>query len=153
MTTTMATPAKTFEVLIVEDNQTDVFFIREVLKRSRYAIHTTTLTDGENASAYLRRVGYYQRTIRPDLILLDIRLPRKDGWEILREIRQDPNLRSLTVMAMSSSKATEDALRARELEADFYLVKPMYLVEFPMLLRAVERLLGGQASRPSDPQE
>ena len=128
-------------ILVAEENLTDVYMIQEVLKHSRYAIHPEVVYSGEEALSYLRHEGGHADTADPDLLLLDLNLPKMDGWKVLEAVKQDPRLNCIPVLLVSSSWNKEDEARAHELKADYYLVKPLDMVHFPMLIQAVERVL------------
>lgn len=127
--------------LLVEDNANDIFMIREVLKHSKYAIHLGVVNNGSEALSYLHHEGEYVDTAEPDLLLLDLNLPKIDGWKVLTEIKQDPHLNCLPVLLVSSTWRKEDEERAHELKADNYLVKPLDMAHFPMLIQAVEKVI------------
>jgi chemotaxis family two-component system response regulator Rcp1 len=143
MAATAETLVKTVEILLVEDNQTDVYFIREALKRSKYSIRLEVVYDGEKALAYLRHQGPFLQSTSPELVLLDLNLPKMNGWEVLTEIKRDPLLSRTPVLVVTTSGTVTDAIRARQLRADFYIVKPLNMIEFPMLIKAVDRILNG----------
>jgi chemotaxis family two-component system response regulator Rcp1 len=142
MTATAENPTKSVEVLLVEDNHTDVYFIREALKQSKYSVRLGVVFDGVRALAYLRHQGHFANTANPDLILLDLNMPSMDGWEVLTEIKRDPHLQQIPVLVVTTSGNEEDKMRARELRAGSYIVKPMNMIQFPALVNAVERFLG-----------
>ncbi|HVZ79799.1 MAG TPA: response regulator [bacterium] len=143
MATILEVSKKTVEVLMVEDHAADSFFMRQALKNSRHPIHVEMITDGETALEYLRRQA--GRGSLPDLILLDLSLPGKDGREVLAEIKVDPRLENIPLVVVSGSSNASDVLDSRELESDFYLVKPLNMLEFPALPRVVDRILEGRA--------
>jgi DNA-binding response OmpR family regulator len=97
-----------------------------------------TVVDGEAAMAFLRRKGEYADAPRPDLILLDLNLPRKDGREVLKEIKDDDNLKSIPVVILTTSRAEEDILRAYGLNANCYICKPIDLDQFSKIIKAIE---------------
>lgn len=126
------------EILLVEDNPGDVRLLREAWRESRVANSIIVVTDGEQALAYLRREGCYANALRPDLILLDLNLPRKDGREVLREVKDDPELRRIPVVVMTTSHAEADILSSYNLHANCYIPKPVDLDEFIAVMRVVE---------------
>lgn len=132
------------EILIVDDNPTDTFFIKEVLKRCRFPIHTRELRNGEDALAYLRHMGGFSEAPDPDLVLLDLNIPRINGWEVLKKMKEDLTIQPIPVMIVTSSHSDADIKMANELNPDVYLVKPMDMMRFPMLLKSIERLLAEQ---------
>lgn len=123
---------------MVEDNLGDVRLMREALKDSSLQTNLRTVRDGVKAMNYLRREGKYHDTPRPDLILLDLNLPRKDGREVLAEIKADESLRRIPVVILSSSKAEEDIRKSYELNASCYITKPAGLHEFMSVIRSIE---------------
>jgi len=125
-------------ILLVEDSSPDVWLIREALKVARVVNTLQVLPDGIEALAYLHREGNYAQAPCPDLILLDLNLPRKDGREVLAEIKQDDALRRIPVVILTSSKAEEDVVRAYNLRANAFVTKPVGLQEFLRVIHALE---------------
>jgi len=130
--------SRIIELLLVEDNPGDVRLTRETLKDSKIKVELNVVEDGVEALAFLRREGKYAKAPRPDLILLDLNLPRKDGREVLAEIKQDPDLRRIPVIIMTISSAEEDILRSYNLHANAYVTKPLNLEQFGRITRAIE---------------
>jgi len=126
------------EILLVEDNPAEVRLTQEVLHESKGASRIRVTGNGREALAYLRRQGEYANARRPSLILLDLNLPLKDGREVLQEIKQDPELRRIPVVVLTSSHAEEDILQAYELHANCYMCKPVDLDEFTQTLRSIQ---------------
>ncbi len=126
------------EILLVEDNPGDVGLTRETLKDSKLLNHMTVVGDGVEAMALLRREGKYADTIRPDLILLDLNLPKKDGREVLREIKSDEQLRRIPVVVLTTSSAEQDILKTYDLHANCYITKPVNLDQFTAVVKAIE---------------
>ncbi len=126
------------EILLVEDNPGDVGLTRETLKDSKLLNHMTVVGDGVEAMALLRREGKYADTIRPDLILLDLNLPKKDGREVLREIKTDEQLRRIPVVVLTTSSAEQDILKTYDLHANCYITKPVNLDQFTAVVKAIE---------------
>jgi chemotaxis family two-component system response regulator Rcp1 len=124
-------------ILMVEDNPDDVELTVEALKDGKVANILTVVRDGEEAMAYLRGEAEYQGSVRPDLILLDINMPRKDGREVLKEIKDDPRLRRIPVVILTTSEAEEDILHTYDLHANCYITKP---VDFDQFLRVVKSI-------------
>jgi CheY-like chemotaxis protein len=122
----------------VEDNPGDVRLIQEALQDGKLLNRVATVTDGQKALAYLRKEGSYAQATRPDLILLDLDIPRKDGREVLAEIKADPHLRSIPVVIVTSSQAEEDILRSYNTHANCYVTKPVDLEKFVAVVRAIE---------------
>lgn len=129
------------DVLLVDDNPNDLYFIKEALKKCRFAVRAKDVRTGEDALAYLRHQGRFSFTIEPDLILLDLNLPRMNGWEVLMQVHEDFQLSHIPILVLTASNYDEDIKRANLLKPDVYMVKPMNLVNFPMLLKSVERLV------------
>lgn len=133
-----AVAARPIEVLLVEDNPGDVRLTLEALKEGKVANNVHVARDGEEAMAFLRRQGRFSQAPRPDVILLDLNLPRKDGREVLAEIKQDPNLKRIPVVVLTTSEAEEDVLRTYELHANCYVTKPVDLDRFMTVVRLIE---------------
>ena len=126
------------EILLVEDNPGDVRLTQEAFKEGKLANRLHAVHDGEAALAFLRREGPYREAVRPDLILLDLNLPRKDGREVLATIKADELLRRIPVVILTTSKAEQDILRAYDLHANCYITKPVDLEQFLLVVRAIE---------------
>ena len=129
---------KLVEILLVEDNPGDVLLTREALKDSKLRVNLTVVAHGEEALACLRRLGHFADAPRPDLILLDLNLPRKDGRQVLADIKADQQLSSIPVVILTSSQAEEDVARAYHLHANCYVQKPLDLDQFIKVVRAIE---------------
>jgi two-component system, chemotaxis family, response regulator Rcp1 len=125
-------------ILLVEDNPGDARLTMEALKEGKFHNQLAHVTDGVEALAYLRKQGKYQGAIRPDLILLDLNMPRKDGRETLEEVKSDPDLRRIPVVILTTSKAEEDIFRSYDLHANCYITKPVKLAQFFDVVRNVE---------------
>lgn len=123
------------ELLLVEDSRADVMMMREVLADTDLRNHLSTVEDGVEAMAFLRREGKYAQVPRPDLILLDLNMPRKDGREVLTEIKMDDSLKRIPVVILTTSKDEKDIGRAYDLHANCYITKP---VDFPSFIEAVK---------------
>ena len=126
------------EILLVEDNPGDVRLTREALREGKVRNNLSIASDGVEALAYLRREGKYRDAVRPDLILLDLNLPRKDGREVLAEVKADDTLRNIPVVVLTSSQAEQDILRAYDLHANCYVSKPVDLDQFIHVVRSIE---------------
>jgi CheY-like chemotaxis protein len=126
------------EILLVEDNPGDVRLTREGLQRGKIANNLNVVGDGESAMAYLRRQGEYAAAAAPDLVLLDLNLPGKDGREVLGEIKADPDLKSTPVVVMTSSEAEEDIIRSYMCHANCYITKPVDLQQFLKVVASIE---------------
>ena len=132
------TGGRPVEILLVEDNPGDVRLTIEALKEGRLRSHVTVASDGEEALAVLRREGRHALAARPDLILLDLNLPRKSGREVLAEVKQDPDLRRIPVVIMTSSDDEKDILAAYNLYVNCYVTKPVDLDQFITVVRSIE---------------
>ena len=128
-------PAK---VLLVEDNEDDVELTIEALKDSKLRVEIDVVPDGLSAMTYLRREGKYSDKHRPDLILLDLNLPLMDGREVLKEIREDPDLTDIPVVVLTTSEDEGDILKAYKLHANCYISKPVDFTHFTEIIRQVE---------------
>ncbi len=126
------------EILLVEDDAGDVDLTQEALAESKLQIHLNVVPDGVEALAYLRKEGKYANTVCPDLILLDLNLPRKGGRELLQDIKSDENLRHIPVIVLTTSDTEEDIMKSYTLGANCYVSKPLGLEEFAQIVRALE---------------
>jgi len=135
-TPTLARPA---EILLVEDNPGDIRLMREALREGKIANRVHEVRDGVEAMDFLHRREPFADAPRPDLILLDLNLPRKDGREVLAEIKADSDLRRIPVVVLTTSQAEEDVLRAYNLHANCYMTKPVDLGQFLRLVQSIER--------------
>jgi CheY-like chemotaxis protein len=126
------------EILLVEDNQGDARLTIEALQEAKVHNHISHVRDGVEALAFLRRQGAYAQAPRPDLILLDLNLPRKDGREVLAEIKNDDKLKRIPVVVLTTSEAEEDILKAYNLSANCYVSKPVDLDQFMKVVRCIE---------------
>ena len=129
---------KPIEILMVEDNPVDVLVTREALKQGRIINNLSVAEDGEEALDFLFRTGQFSAAPRPDLILLDLNLPKKDGREILTELKNNPDLRSIPVVILTTSQAEEDVLRSYDCGANCFIVKPVDLEQFTSTIRSIE---------------
>jgi CheY-like chemotaxis protein len=125
------------DVLLVEDDPGDVLLIREAFEHNKVHNALHVAADGEQALAFLRREGEHAEAPRPDLILLDLNLPRKDGREVLAEVKDDPQLRTIPVVVLTTSEAEEDILRSYDLHANAYVTKP---VDFDRFIEVVKQI-------------
>lgn len=141
---------KPIEILLVEDNPGDARLVREMFREAKLSNGLNIVGDGVEAMAYLRREGDYAGVPRPDLVLLDLNLPRKDGREVLAEMRQDATLRRVPVVVLTGSKAEEDILKAYDLNADAYLSKPIDLNQMIKLVRTIDALWLAIVKRPTE---
>jgi CheY-like chemotaxis protein len=131
-------PGVPVEILLVEDNPGDSDLIIEFLDETRVTNHVSVARDGEEAMDFLRRRGRFAGAARPDLILLDLNLPRKDGREVLAEIKADPQLASIPVVVLTSSNAESDIAKSYSLKANCYVIKPVDLGQFMAVVKSIE---------------
>ena len=133
----MSDTDKTVEILLAEDNPGDVMLTKKALEQGKLANNLHVVTDGVEALQFLRQDGEYADEPRPDLVLLDLNMPRKDGKDVLRELRDDDDLRRIPVVVLTSSESEEDIARSYELNANAYLTKP---VDFDGFIEIVNRM-------------
>lgn len=126
------------EILLVEDNPGDVRLTREALKDVKLSNNLHWVPDGMEAMAFLRRWGQYTDAPRPDLILLDLNLPRKDGRQVLAEVKADEDLRRIPVVILTTSSSDEDIIRSYNLHANSYVTKPVDLDQFVRVVKSIE---------------
>ena len=126
------------EILLVEDNPGDVRLTQEVFKEGKVRNQLSVVWNGEEALAYLRKQGRFTKAVRPDLILLDLNLPRKGGREVLAEIKSDPSLRCIPVVILTTSEAEQDIVESYNQHANCYIVKPVDLDQFIGVVKTVE---------------
>lgn len=126
------------DILIVDDNRADIRLVQEIFKKGKMIVNLHAVLDGMEAMEYLRKEGKYKDAHLPDLILLDLNMPRKDGREVLEEIKSDEILKAIPVIVMTISKTEEDILRSYNLHANAYIVKPVELSQFINTVRSIE---------------
>jgi two-component system response regulator len=126
------------DILLVEDNPGDVRLTQEALKDAKVLTHMNVVHDGVEAMACLLKKGRYVKAIRPDLIILDLNLPKKDGREVLADIKSDENLKRIPVVILTVSKDEEDIMRTYNLHANCYITKPVDLQQFMKVVRSIE---------------
>jgi CheY-like chemotaxis protein len=126
------------DILLVEDNPGDERLTREALKEGKVYSNLHWVKDGVEALEFLRKQGRYAGKPRPDIILLDLNLPRKDGREVLEEIKSDDNLKRIPVVVLTTSKAEEDVLRTYNLHANCYVTKPVDLEKFMVVVKSID---------------
>jgi chemotaxis family two-component system response regulator Rcp1 len=134
----MRVTSRSVEILLVEDNPGDVRLTLEALRDSKMSNNMNVVEDGVEAMAFLRQEGEYANAPRPDVILLDLNLPKKDGREVLAEVKADENLRRIPVVVLTTSQAEEDILRTYDLQANCYVTKPLDLDQFIKVVRSIE---------------
>jgi CheY-like chemotaxis protein len=126
------------EILLVEDSPSDTELTVEALREAKLRNHLSTVQDGIQAMEFLHRQGPFANAPRPDMILLDLNLPRKDGREVLAEIKADDRLKAIPVVVLTTSRAEQDVLRAYQLNANCYITKPVDFDQFLEVVRAIE---------------
>ena len=141
--------SRPIEILLIEDSPGDVWLTREILLQGSVPKNITVVTDGEQALNYLYCRGKYKDACRPDLVLLDLNLPRRNGLEVLSEIKHDPALRSITVIVLTTSEAPTDINSAYNLNANCYIVKPLELEAFTLAIKSIEEFWLSMAMLPS----
>ncbi|WP_424951063.1 response regulator [Deinococcus sp.] len=129
---------KSIRILMAEDNDMDVFLVRAAFEQGRLAVHLDVTENGVDALAFLRREGQYAQAQRPDLVMLDINMPRMDGLSTLRAIREDPELRTIPVVMLTTSDAETDVLKSYESFANAYIVKPISMDNFFSVVKTFE---------------
>jgi two-component system, chemotaxis family, response regulator Rcp1 len=139
---------KRVEILLVEDSPTDRLFAEEALSQSSMPNRLNVAVDGEQAMQYLRGEGPYAGSVRPDLILLDLNLPKKDGRDVLKEIKDDPDLKVIPVVVLTTSRAAEDVLQSYSLHANCYISKPVQFEEFKRIVLSIEAFWFDLATLP-----
>jgi chemotaxis family two-component system response regulator Rcp1 len=138
------------KILLVEDNPGDVRLTLEALKEGKVNNDIGVVNDGVEALAYLRKEGQYADAQRPDVILLDLNLPKKDGYEVLAEIKQDPNLKRIPVVILTTSEAERDILQTYYMHANCYITKPVDLDQFITVVKSIETFWLNVVKLPTD---
>jgi chemotaxis family two-component system response regulator Rcp1 len=133
-----ANVARPIEILMVEDSIDDIEITIEALKSAKMHNNLNAVRDGVQAMAYLHQQGEFSGAARPDVILLDLNMPRMDGRQVLEQIKSDPDLQKIPVVVLTTSQADEDILRAYELHANCYITKPVDLEQFSKVVNAIE---------------
>ena len=138
------------EILLVEDNLADVRLLAEVLKEGKDYHRMNVVTNGVEAMSYLNRKGKFSDAPRPDIILLDLNLPKKDGREVLKEIKSDKKFKRIPVVVLTTSDSEEDVSKSYEYHANCYITKPVDLDQFIQVVNAIESLWLENAALPSE---
>jgi CheY-like chemotaxis protein len=138
------------QVLLVDDNPADVGLTQEALAGGRHQSRISNVVDGEEAMAFLRRAGCYANAVRPDLVILDLNLPRKDGRAVLADVKADEHLRTIPIVVFSTSRSMLDIARSYELGANCYVGKPGNLQDFFRVMRSIEEFWIGSALLPRE---
>ena len=126
------------EILLVEDNEGDIGLVEEVFEEGRINNNLSVAEDGDEAMMFLRKEGQFANATRPDLILLDLNLPGKDGREVLKEVKEDDNLKKIPIVVLTTSKAEEDILKSYDLHANSYITKPVDFDQFINVIKSIE---------------
>lgn len=135
-------------IFLVEDNRGDIRLIQEALKRSATPHQVIVVRDGMEAMSYLRQVGEYANAVRPDLILLDLNLPKKDGREVLAEIKTDPDLQQIPVVVLTTSRNEEDIHKSYDLHVNCYISKSRNLSQLFQIVKGIEEFWLETATLP-----
>ncbi len=135
-------------VLLVDDDPGDVLLIRDAFADHKVGNRLFVVSDGVEAMEFLRRQGRYADALRPDLILLDLNLPRKNGQEVLEEIKGDPSLSTIPVVVLTTSEAEEDVLRSYQLHANAYITKPVDFARFSAIVHQIDEFFVGVVKLP-----
>ncbi|MCW2605739.1 MAG: response regulator [Frankiales bacterium] len=143
--------AQPIEVLLVEDDPGDVLMTQEAFLDYRISNRLSVVTNGEDAIAYLRKQGRFADATTPDLVLLDLNLPRRDGRDVLRDIKADPVLRRIPVVVLTTSDAEEDVLSSYDLHANAYVRKPVDFEQFVAAVRAIDHFFITVVRLPTKP--
>jgi two-component system, chemotaxis family, response regulator Rcp1 len=147
----MGTNALPIEILLVEDSPGDVLLTREALRDAKICLNLQVAADGEEAMALLRREGKYAAAPRPDLVLLDLNLPKKDGREVLQEIKADSNLAIIPVVILTTSASEVDILRSYQLHANCFVTKPVDLEQFLIVVKSIDNFWLTVVKLPIEP--
>jgi two-component system, chemotaxis family, response regulator Rcp1 len=147
----IGTDAAPIEVLLVEDSPGDVRLTQEAFKDAKVHINLHVASDGAKAIIFLRREGEHSNAPRPDLILLDLNLPKKDGREVLAEIKGDPGLKSIPVVILTTSSSEADILRSYQLHANCYITKPVGLEGFLTVVKSIDNFWLSVVKLPREP--
>ncbi|MDD5305786.1 MAG: response regulator [Deltaproteobacteria bacterium] len=143
--------ARPIQILLVEDSPTDAQLTLTALKKAKVVNNVTHVEDGVQAMEFVRREGPYAQAARPDLILLDLNLPRKDGREVLAELKADPDLMLIPVVVLTTSQAEQDILRSYQLHANCYVTKPVNFERFLEIVQSIESFWLTVVALPAKP--
>ncbi|MBA3857448.1 MAG: hypothetical protein C0507_11120 [Cyanobacteria bacterium PR.3.49] len=130
--------AERIKILLVEDSRADARLIVEVFKDEKIAVDIEVVRDGEEAMDFLNKNGRFSESARPDLILLDLNLPKKDGREVLAEVKRNPDLSSIPIIILTTSQSEEDVVKSYRLHASCYVTKPLELEQFERVIRSLD---------------
>ena len=143
--------AELISVLLVDDDPGDVLLVREAFEDHKVGNLLSVVSDGVEAMEYVRGQGSYSQAVRPDLILLDLNLPRKSGIEVLEEIKTDASLSTIPVVVLTTSEAEEDIVRAYKLHANAYITKPVDFEQFSRIVHQIDEFFIGLVKLPPPP--
>lgn len=138
------------EILLVEDNRGDVILAKKAFSKAKISNHISVASNGVQALAMLRRIGEYENAVTPDIILLDLNLPKKNGLAVLEEIKSDPGLKHIPVVILTSSRAEIDVIKSYNLHANSYLIKPVDLEKFSETVASLEKFWFSLVILPDD---
>jgi two-component system, chemotaxis family, response regulator Rcp1 len=144
----MPSDVKPKTIFLVEDNRADIRLIQEALKKTGAQCEVVVARDGMEAMAYLRQDGEYRDSVRPDLILLDLNLPKKDGREVLAELKADPALQKIPVVVLTTSRSEDDIFKSYDLHANCYISKSRNLSQLFEIVRGIEEFWLNTATLP-----
>ncbi|HEY4916111.1 MAG TPA: response regulator [Solirubrobacteraceae bacterium] len=144
--------AELISVLLVDDDPGDVLLVREGFEDHKVGNLLSVVSDGVEAMEYVRGQGSYSQAVRPDLILLDLNLPRKSGIEVLEEIKTDASLSTIPVVVLTTSEAEEDIVRAYKLHANAYITKPVDFEQFSRIVHQIDEFFIGLVKLPPPPR-
>ena len=139
------------DILLVEDDESDVILTKKSLSKGKLYNSLSVVSDGEQALLFLRQQGEYQNAPRPDLILLDLNMPKMDGRETLKELKADQNLKGIPVVVLTTSDAESDVLQSYDMQASCYITKPVGLVQFTKVVHAIQDLWLAVVKYPHKP--
>jgi CheY-like chemotaxis protein len=131
--------ARPIEILLIEDSPSDAALTIEALQAGKIVNNLNRVADGVEAMAYLRKQGKFAESSRPDLVMLDLNLPKKDGREVLQELKSDPSLKLIPIIVLTTSRADKDVLQSYALNANCYITKPVDFQQFIDVVRSIER--------------
>jgi len=144
----MSAAPRKIQVLLIDDSPDDERILRRAMRGTTFLENLQVVDDGDQAMAFIRREGEYARAPRPDLILLDLNLPRRDGWEVLEEIKADQALRSIPVVVLTTADSQEDVRRAYQLQASSFITKPADFGRLERIMASLDEYWTGMASLP-----
>ncbi len=143
--------ARPIEILLIEDSPSDAALTLEALQEGKIANNLNRAADGVEALEFLRQQGRFAKSPRPDLIMLDLNLPKKDGREVLRELKNDPSLKLIPIIVLTTSRADKDILQSYELNANCYITKPVDFQQFIEVVKTIESFWLSVVTLPSAP--